>query len=280
MSDSAQAVKDKLKNVSREKNVDFNSVMRFYMYDRFVERLSKSKYKDNFILKGGFYLSKLFGLDNRSTMDIDTAIRKAEFTEENIIKMINEIINIDVRDNVKFKIEKTETIRDEDEYGGLRITINFMLENIKDKFHIDLATGDPIYPRPDNYRYESLIGDEVYKVWSYNLETVLAEKIETILSKLETSSRMKDYYDIYLIYKFKFDKIDKEKFRGAVEKTFKKREFDADPITNLNIVKESKVLKDKWISYSRKYSYARDVEFEETLKCLEQFINIIVPVLV
>lgn len=206
MSNSVQAVKDKLKNVSREKNVDFNSVMRFYMYDRFVERLSKNKYKDNFILKGGFYLSKLFGLDNRSTMDIDTAIRKAEFTEENIIKMINEIINIDVGDNVKFKIEKTETIRDEDEYGGLRITINFMLENIKDKFHIDLATGDPIYPRPDNYRYESLIGDEVYKVWSYNLETVLAEKIETILSKLETSSRMKDYYDIYLIYKFKFDK--------------------------------------------------------------------------
>ena len=280
MSDSAQAVKDKLKNVSREKNVDFNSVMRFYMYDRFVERLSKSKYKDNFILKGGFYLSKLFGLDNRSTMDIDTAIRKAEFTEENIIKMINEIINIDVGDNVKFKIEKTETIRDEDEYGGLRITINFMLENIKDKFHIDLATGDSIYPRPDNYRYESLIGDEVYKVWSYNLETVLAEKIETILSKLETSSRMKDYYDIYLIYKFKFDKIDKEKFRGAVKKTFKKREFDADLITNLNIVKESKVLKDKWISYSRKYSYARDVEFEETLKCLEQFINIIVSVAV
>lgn len=278
MSNSAQAVKDKLKNISREKNVDFNSVMRFYMYDRFVERLSKSKYKDNFILKGGFYLSKLFGIDNRSTMDIDTAIRKAEFTEENLIKMINEIISIDVGDNVKFKIEKTESIRDEDEYGGLRITINFMLENIKDKFHIDLATGDPIYPRPDNYRYESLIGDEIYKVWSYNLETVLAEKIETILSKLETSSRMKDYYDIYLIYKLKFDKIDKEKFRGAVEKTFNTRKFDADLIANLNIVKESKVLKDKWISYSRKNSYARDVEFEDTLKCLEQFIDIIVPI--
>ena len=280
MSNSAQAVKDKLKNISREKNVDFNSVMRFYMYDRFVERLSKSKYKDNFILKGGFYLSKLFGIDNRSTMDIDTGIRKAEFTEENLIKMINEIISIDVGDNVKFKIEKTESIRDEDEYGGLRITINFMLENIKDKFHIDLATGDPIYPRPDNYRYESLIGDEIYKVWSYNLETVLAEKIETILSKLETSSRMKDYYDIYLIYKLKFDKIDKEKFRGAVEKTFNTRKFDADLIAKLNIVKESKVLKDKWISYSRKNSYARDVEFEDTLKCLEQFIDIIVQIAV
>lgn len=280
MSNSAQAVKDKLKNISRTKNVDFNSVMRFYMYDRFVERLSKSKYKDNFILKGGFYLSKLFGLDNRSTMDIDTAIRKAEFTEENLIRMINEIISIDVGDNVKFKIEKNEPIRDEDEYGGLRITINFMLENIKDKFHIDLATGDPIYPGPDNYRYESLIGDEIYKVWSYNLETVLAEKIETILSKLETSSRMKDYYDIYLIHKFKFNKINKDKFMGAVEKTFKKRKFNSDLIASLKVVKNSKILRDKWTSYSRKNSYAKNLKFDETLKCLENFVDILIPVVV
>lgn len=280
MSNSAQAVKDKLRNISKEKNIDFNSVMRFYMYDRFVERLSKSKYKDNFILKGGFYLSKLFGLDNRSTMDIDTAIRKTKFTEENIIKMITEIINIDVDDNVKFGIEKTEPIRDEDEYGGLRITINFTLENMRDSFHIDIATGDPIHPGPDDYKYESLIGNEVYKVWSYNLETVLAEKIETILSKLEASSRMKDYYDIYLIHKFKFNKINKTKFRGAVEKTFEKREFNADLIVNLNVVKDSKILRDKWTSYSRKNSYARNLEFDETIKCLEEFIDIIVPVAV
>lgn len=278
MSNSSQAVKDKLKNISREKNVDFNSVMRFYMCDRFVERLSKSKYKDNFILKGGFYLSKLFGLDNRSTMDIDTAIRKTKFTEENIVKMITEIINIDVDDNVKFVIEKTESIRDEDEYGGLRITINFMLENIRDSFHIDIATGDPIYPGPDDYKYKSLIENEVYKVWSYNLETVLSEKIETILSKLETSSRMKDYYDIYLIHKFKFNKINKTEFRRAVEKTFEKREFNGDLIANLNLLKDSKILRDKWTSYSRKNSYARNLEFDETIKCLEEFIDIIVPV--
>lgn len=280
MSNSAQAVKDKLRNISKEKNIDFNSVMRFYMYDRFVERLSKSKYKDNFILKGGFYLSKLFGLDNRSTMDIDTAIRKTKFTEENIIKMITEIINIDADDNVKFRIEKTEPIRDEDEYGGLRITINFTLENMRDSFHIDIATGDPIHPGPDDYKYESLIGNEVYKVWSYNLETVLAEKIETILSKLEASSRMKDYYDIYLIHKFKFNKINKTKFRGAVEKTFEKREFNADLIANLNVVKDSKILSDKWTSYSRKNSYARKITFEQTLKCLEEFIEILIPVAV
>jgi len=280
MSNSIQAVKDKLRNISREKNIDFNSVMRFYMYDRFVERLSESKYKDNFILKGGFYLSKLFGLDNRSTMDIDTAIRKTNLSLENVIKMITEIINIDVDDNVKFEIEKTESIRDEDEYGGLRITIKFTLENMKDSFHIDIATGDPIHPGPDDYKYESLIGNEIYKVWSYNLETILAEKIETILSKLEASSRMKDYYDIYLIHRFKFNRINKTKFRGAVEKTFKKREFNADLIASLNVVKDSKILRDKWVSYSRKNSYARNLEFDETIKCLEDFIEILIPVAV
>ena len=280
MSNSIQAVKDKLRNISREKNIDFNSVMRFYMYDRFVERLSKSKYKDNFILKGGFYLSKLFGLDNRSTMDIDTAIRKTNLSLENVIKMITEIINIDVDDNVKFEIEKTESIRDEDEYGGLRITIKFTLENMKDSFHIDIATGDPIHPGPDDYKYESLIGNEIYKVWSYNLETILAEKIETILGKLEASSRMKDYYDIYLIHRFKFNKINKTKFRGAVEKTFEKREFNADLIASLNVVKDSKILRDKWVSYSRKNSYARNLEFDETIKCLEDFIEILIPVAV
>lgn len=274
-SNSAQAIKAKLRNISKEKNVDFNSLMRFYMYDRFVERLSKSKYRDNFILKGGFYLSNLFGINNRSTMDIDTAIRKAEFTEDNLIKMVTEIINIDVDDNVKFKFEKCMPIRDEDEYGGLRIVISFQLENIKDKFHIDLATGDPIFPGPDNYKYESLIGNEVYKVWSYNIETVLAEKIETVLSKLDTTSRMKDYYDIYLIYKFKYDKVDKEKFKKAIDKTFKRREFNSDLMTNFNIIKDSVFLKDSWTNYSRKNSYAKNVDFEETLECLKKFIDIL-----
>ena len=268
-SNSAQAVKDKLRNISNEKNINFNAVLKFYMYDRFIERLSKSKYRDNFVLKGGFYLSSLFGIENRSTIDIDAAIRKAKFTEDNLLKMITEIINVDVDDNVVFKINETSSIRDEDEYGGLRVTIDFQLENVKDKFHIDMATGDPIYPRPDSYNYKSLIEKKTYQVWTYTAETVLAEKLETILNKLDTSSRMKDYYDIYLIHKFKFNKINKTKFRGAVEKTFKKRNFNTDLITSLKVVKDSKILKDKWTSYSRKNSYAKNIEFDETIKCLE-----------
>lgn len=276
MNNTAQSTKDKLRNIAREKNVDFNCVMRFYMYDRFIERLSKSQYRDNFVLKGGFYLSRLFGIDNRSTMDIDAAIRKAKFTNSNIIKMITDIINININDNVKLNIIKTEPIRTEDEYGGLRITIVFNLENIKDQFHIDVATGDPIYPGPTSFNYESLIDNEVYKVWSYNLETILAEKIETILSKLETSSRMKDYYDIYLIYKF--SKIDITKFRKAVEKTFEKRKFESDLVNNLNIVKNSQILREKWANYSRKNNYANNISYDETINCLTEFIEIITPI--
>lgn len=275
-SNSAQAVKDKLRNISNEKNINFNAVLKFYMYDRFIERLSKSKYRDNIVLKGGFYLSSLFGIENRSTIDIDAAIRKAKFTEDNILKMITEIINVDVDDNVVFKINETSSIRDEDEYGGLRVTIDFQLENVKDKFHIDMATGDPIYPRPDSYNYKSLIEKKTYQVWTYTTETVLAEKLETILNKLDTSSRMKDYYDIYLIYKFKFAELNKENFMMAVKKTFEKRKFQGNLIGSLNVIKQSSILKEKWSNYARKNNYAREIEFEEILAFLEEFINILV----
>ena len=275
-SNSAQAVKDKLRNIYNEKNINFNSVLKFYMYDRFIERLSKSKYRDNFVLKGGFYLSSLFGIENRSTIDIDAAIRKAEFTEDNLLKMITEIINVDVDDNVVFKINETSSIRDEDEYGGLRVTIDFQLENVKDKFHIDMATGDPIYPRPDSYNYKSLIEKKTYQVWTYTTETVLAEKLETILNKLDTSSRMKDYYDIYLIYKFKFAELNKENFMMAVKKTFEKRKFQGNLIGSFNVIKQSSILKEKWSNYARKNNYAREIEFEEILAFLEEFINILV----
>lgn len=275
-SNSAQAVKDKLRNIFNEKNINFNAVLKFYMYDRFIERLSKSKYRDNIVLKGGFYLSSLFGIENRSTIDIDAAIRKAKFTEDNLLKMITEIINVDVDDNVVFKINEISSIRDEDEYGGLRVTIDFQLENVKDKFHIDMATGDPIYPRPDSYNYKSLIEKKTYQVWTYTTETVLAEKLETILNKLDTSSRMKDYYDIYLIYKFKFAELNKENFMMAVKKTFEKRKFQGNLIGSLNVIKQSSILKEKWSNYARKNNYAREIEFEEILAFLEEFINILV----
>lgn len=275
MSNSIQAIKDKLKNVAKAKNMEFNSVMRFYMYDRFIERLSKSKYRDNFILKGGFYLSTLFGIDSRTTMDIDTAITKAEFTDENIIAMIEEIIAIDVDDGVNLSISNTSQIREEDEYGGLRITLLFRLESYKDSFHIDIATGDPIYPGPSDYGYQSLIGNEKYKVWAYSIETILSEKIETIFSKLETSSRMKDYYDIYLIYNNEYTSLNKDNFCKAAQKTFKKRGFNGNLKNGLEIIRNSEVLAKYWDAYIRKNKFTSAITFEDTIKCLEVFVDIL-----
>ena len=150
---NSMQIKSKLKNISKEKNIDFNTLLRLYMYDRFIERLSISKYKDNFILKGGFYLSTFFGIENRNTMDIDTAFKNADFTEENVVKMIKEIISIDISDNAKINFLGMEEIRDEDEYGGFRINLMVELYEIKEKFHIDIATGDPITPKEISYKY-------------------------------------------------------------------------------------------------------------------------------
>lgn len=271
-----QSIKDKLKVIAKEKNIDFNSVMRFFMYDRFIERLSLSAYKDNFILKGGFYISTLFGIDSRSTMDIDAAIAGATFAEDNILKMVFEIIQIDVGDNVIFNIEKVAPIRDEDEYGGFRITLRFQLDEYSDSYYVDVATGDPIHPGPSDYGYKSLIGDKEYKVWTYSIETVLAEKIETIFSKLETSSRMKDYYDIYLIYNNEYKSLNVDDFRIAVEKTFKKRQFNGDLEKKLDIIKNSDRLHMYWKAYAIKNKFVGDVTFEDSIRCLEEFVNVLI----
>lgn len=273
---NSMQLKDKLKNISKEKNVDFNTLLRLYMYDRFIERLSVSKYKDNFILKGGFYLSTLFGIENRTTMDIDTAFRNANFNEETIVKMIKEIVSIELDDNAKLSYLGISPIRDEDEYGGFRADIQIEINNIKEKFHIDIATGDPITPKEINYKYKPILRNDYVKIWAYNIETVLAEKIETILSRVELNGRMRDFYDVYLIYTKDWGNINLEHFRKAIEKTFSKREYVGVPLLALDLIMDSSILKERWKNYQKRYEYARNIEYDEILICLEKIINVIV----
>ena len=273
---NSMQLKAKLKNISKEQNVDFNTLLRLYMYDRFIERLSVSKYKDNFILKGGFYLSTLFGVENRSTMDIDTAFMNANFNEKTIVKMIKEIVSIEMDDNAKLSYLGISPIRDEDEYGGFRVDIQIEIDNIKEKFHIDIATGDPITPKEINYKYKPILGDRYVKLWAYNIETVLAEKIETILSRVELNGRMRDFYDIYLIYTKDWDNVNLEDFVKAIEKTFYKREYVGEPLLALDLIMDSDILKERWKSYQKRYEYARNTDFDEILICLEKIINVIV----
>lgn len=275
---NSMQLKDKLRSIFKEKNVDFNTLLRLYMYDRFLERLSKSKYRDNFILKGGFYLSTLFGVENRATMDIDTTFRNASFDEETIIKMINEIVSIKIDDNAKLSYLGIEPIRDEDEYGGFRVTILVKYETMKQSFHIDIATGDPITPKEIRYKYLPLLGAYYVDLYAYNMETILDEKIETMLNRLELNGRTRDFYDIYLIYKKEWQNINIDHFRKAIDKTFTKRKYNGNPFEALDIIRNSEILKERWNKYQRNFSYAEGIEFEDIMNCLEIMIEQFEPV--
>ena len=277
---NSMQVKDKLKNIAIKRNIDFNTLLRLYMYDRFIERLAVSKYRDNFILKGGFYLSTLFGLESRFTKDIDTAIKDANFTKENIEKMIKSIIAIDINDGALISFIEIFNIREEDQYGGFRAVLNVKVDTIRENFQIDIATGDPITPKPIVYKYHPILGDSFVNVWSYNIETVIAEKLETILRRAEANSRIRDYYDLYLIYTKGWNDVKINDLRKAVDKTFEKRNYTGNIEEAIAILKDSKIIKNRWNLYKKKYEYANDIDYEEIMKCVEEIVKAIVPIIV
>lgn len=277
---NSMQVKDKLKNISKEKNVPFNMALKFYIFDRFLVRLASSKYKDNFILKGGFILSSWFGIEKRSTMDIDSMITNVDFTEEKILKIIDDIMNINIDDNVYFYIEKVELIRNDDEYGGYRLHLIFNFDTIKEKLMLDIATGDKITPTAINYKHKVMLENNYVNLWSYNIETIIAEKLETIFSKVELSSRMKDYYDIYLIYSKQWQNIDKDNLKEAIKNTFNQRQFKSDLLETFKIINESTIISKRWEIYASRYDYAKEIKYEYIMNCLKEIVYLLEPVAV
>lgn len=275
---NSMQIKDKLKTIASKRNLDFNTLLRLYMYDRFIERLAVSKYCDNFILKGGFYLSTLFGLESRSTKDIDTSIKGANFTKENIEMMIKSIISIDINDNALISFIEIDNIHEEDQYGGFRVVLNVKMDTIRENFQIDIATGDPITPKPIIYRYYPILGDGYVNVWSYNIETVIAEKLETILRRAEANSRIRDYYDLYLIYTKGWESVNVDDLRCAIDKTFEKRNYIGNIDETVAILKDSEVIKKRWDSYKKKYDYAHNINYEEVVCCIEEIVKVIMLV--
>ena len=190
-----------------------------------------------------------------------------------IVKMMKEIVSIEINDNAKLKYISIAPIRDEDEYGGFRVTIEVIYETMKQSFHIDIATGDPITPKEIRYKYLPLLGDYYIDLYAYNMETVLAEKLETILSRLELNGRTRDFYDIYLIYTKEWKNINIDHFRKAIDKTFAKREYTGNPYEALNIIRNSEVLNERWNKYQKNFAYAKGIEFDEIIHCLEIIIE-------
>lgn len=275
---NSMQVKDKLKNIAVKKNIEFNTLLRLYMYDRFIERLAVSKYRDNFILKGGFYLSTLFGLESRSTNDIDTAIKDTNFTKENVEEMIKSIIAIDINDGALINFVKISNIREEDQYGGFRVVLNVKVDTIRETFQIDIATGDSITPKPIVYKYLPILGDRYINIWSYNIETVIVEKLETILRRAEANSRTRDYYDLYLIYTKGWNNVNFNDLHKAIDKTFKKRNYTGNIEETIAILKDSEIIKNRWDSYKKKYEYAKNIDYDKIMQCIEEIVKVIIPI--
>lgn len=274
---TATQLKALIRNISKENKVNAQILLRNYMLERLLERISISKYKYNFILKGGMLIASIVGMDTRSTMDMDATIKGVPVSKETIKEMFDEILLGNTNDNVDMNIKDIDIIRDEAEYVGFRISLNTNFDGIKQILKIDITTGDTITPREVGYKFSLMLEDRTIEVLAYNLETILAEKLETIISRGTTNTRMRDFYDIYILTKLQTDNINKKLLVEALNKTAKKREtlalFDNKDLIVSEILSSS-ILQDLWSRYQEKYYYAEDVLWSDVMSAVEASLNI------
>lgn len=271
---NAKSLIDKSKNKAVQNNITVNEVLQNYMFERILERLSISEYKNNFILKGGVLLSSIMGIDTRTTMDMDTCLKGINLTEEQLYKVLKNILDTDVKDGVTFEIKNSKPIREDDEYGGLKYNILAKFDNIKVNLSIDIATGDVITPGEIEYNYKMMFEDKALKIMTYNIESIIAEKFQTIISRNVLNSRMKDFYDLY--YLIKYSTFSKDDLRLAIEKTFDKRNTDIKLInSNISVIQESDLLQDLWKTYSQKHKYTKDIKFEDIIETIKKISKLI-----
>lgn len=261
----------RIKNLSSQKGVPSNVILQDYFFDAFLKRLAKSQYIDNFVFKGGFLLSATLGIDFRSTMDMDFLLTRLAMTKENIEKIFKEIAKINVDDNITFEFVAINDIRQEDEYGGFNVSLLGRLENIKVLVSIDIATGDPITPSSVSYNYRCLFDSEILTFAAYNFETIIAEKLQTILNRGVTNSRSKDFYDLYIIYKLRWNDINISTFNEAFNNTCRYRNtiFSSGHATEIkNQIENDLSMQKRWESFSKKNKFASDISFSDTISVL------------
>lgn len=269
MSGNAMRLKEKIRILSRKKDMSAQVVLQNYMFERFLERLSNSTYKDKFILKGGMLIAALVGIANRATMDMDVTIKNYSLAYESLTKAISEICDIVVHDDVTFSLSKIEAIRDGDAYGGYRVSIISVYDTIITPMHIDITTGDEITPKEVKFKYNMLFDEGNIDVWAYNVESVLAEKVETILRRGELNTRQRDFYDVYIITKIL--SFEPSTFVNALRATAEHRKTTHIFININNRVDEisgSETLKKRWTKYSKDYSYAADITYMDIMNAI------------
>lgn len=251
---TSRQLKDKVRNMARGDSAKAQLLIRNYGMERFLERVSLSEHRDNFILKGGMLVSALVGLENRATMDIDTSIRNMPLDTIAAKAMVEEIIAVPVDDNIRFEINDFGTIMDDAEYSGVRISLNAFLDATRIPLKIDISTGDAITPAAVNYQYKLMFEERYITLWAYNLETVLAEKIETVLSRSVLNTRLRDFYDLYVLQDTGLE-IDKATLAAALTATARKRGSEqalALYERTLDEIRISPLMREQWERYQGK----------------------------
>lgn len=267
-----EKVKGKIRSLAKQKNADARILMRVYMMERFLERISVSKYKDNFVIKGGMLITAMVGVSLRSTMDIDTSIKNHTLSEQEARRMIDEIRQIDIEDGVTFEIKEASSIMDEMEYTGIRFSIDAVMGNLCTPLKIDISTGDVITPHAVEYQYKLLLENRSIDLWSYNLETILAEKMQTVLARGLLNTRMRDFYDIRILLSLYDKDINAKVLSDAFAAICKKRGTEIlirTGKTVLDQIKEDAHLRELWERYKKKYSYAAEISYESIIKSIE-----------
>ena len=272
------SITQKLRNKAKELDLNYNLVLSKFFFDEFLKLISISEHRENFMLKGGMLLTYSLGVQNRTTQDIDFLVKGFPIETIKLKKILEGILGDTNKKDIWFELNGTaEEIRAEDEYGGIRFHVIGHLANIRIPFSIDIATGDPIYPLPRLERYSTILGD-IIELNMYPLETVLSEKLQTILTRAENNSRSKDFYDIYAILKNKFEVINIKELKVAVSKTFsyRKTEVSKDEAKMIvSHINNDSLIIERWIRYQKKNPYAKGIEFSEIIDSLNTLIEIV-----
>jgi len=273
---NAMQLKALIKNFALDKEIMPQAVLQNYMLERLLERMSRSQYKDKFILKGGMLIAALIGIDIRTTMDMDATLKNITLTKESVTKALNDIFSIQLNDNITFNLLKIENIRDDDVYGGYRASINAAFDTLNVTLKIDLTTGDKITPKEVKYKFNLLFEDRAINILAYNPETILAEKYETILRRSVLNTRIRDFYDVYILIKLLLHNIDKALLLQAIEATANKRESTAlldNAKSIIEIIKNDEEMQSRWTLYQKDFSYAKDISWYQVIAVIEKIQN-------
>lgn len=271
-----EQIKGRIKSVAKQNNADARTLMRIYMMERFLERLTQSEYRDNFIIKGGILVTAMIGVAHRSTMDIDTSMKNLNLSAEDALRVVNQVKDIDLDDGVSFEVKDVSNIMDEMEYPGIRVTMNANVGRLITPLKIDISTGDVITPRAIEFNYDLLLEGRSIKLWSYNLETILAEKLQTVLARGILNTRMRDFYDIRMLVDTYEDKVNKAVLKDAFAATCKKRGTDnlqeqAEEI--VKIIEADEQIQVLWRAYQKKYSYAADIDYASVIRGVRKLMD-------